>query len=177
MGNIIQIQYYSSPCGEIILGSFEGKLCLCDWMGEERRALIDRRIQKYLHSDYEKGESEVIIRTVNQLDEYFAGKRTTFEIPLLFAGTDFQKAVWNELLQIPYGKTISYKVLSEKLGNPKAIRAVSAANGANALSILVPCHRVIGSNHKLVGYAGGLSAKKQLLELEASDKLMLIPDE
>lgn len=171
MENIIQIQYYQSPCGELILGSLDGKLCLCDWMDEKRRALIDRRVQKLLHARYEISESEVIVRTVIQLDEYFAGKRKTFDIPLLFAGTDFQQTVWNALLNIPYGKTLSYAALSQKLGNLKAIRAVASANGANPISILVPCHRVIGSNQKLVGYGGGLPVKKLLLELEASDRL------
>lgn len=164
---IIQIQYYQSPCGELILGAFDGKLCLCDWMIEKRRTAIDKRIQAALQVPFEKGASETIEKTVVQLDEYFARKRTTFDIPLLFIGTDFQKAVWRELLNIPYGKTMSYGDLSQKLGNPKAVRAVAAANGANPISILVPCHRVIGSNHKLVGYGGGLMAKKGLLALEA----------
>ncbi len=108
-----------------------------------------------------------------QLDEYFSRKRTAFDIPLAFIGTDFQKAVWNELLNIPYGTTISYAKLSQRLNNPKAIRAVAAANGANPISIFVPCHRVIGSNHKLTGYGGGLAAKKILLELEAGIKYLL----
>ena len=105
------------------------------------------------------------------MDEYFGRKRTAFDIPLFFAGTDFQKTVWKELLNIPYGMTLSYGDLSRKLGNPKAIRAVAAANGANPISILVPCHRVIGSDRKLVGYGGGIPAKKILLELELSDKV------
>ncbi len=150
MENIIWVQNYQSPCGELILGSLDGKLCLCDWMDENRRALIDRRLQKVLHARYETGESEVIVRAVAQLDEYFAGKRTEFDIPLLFAGTDFQRTVWNALLNIPYGKTVSYATLSQDLGKLKAIRAVAAANGANSISILVPCHRVIGSSQKLV---------------------------
>ena len=105
-----------------------------------------------MQASYKEGISEVITRTIGQLDEYFAGRRTTFDIPLLLVGTDFQKTVWNELLNIPYGKTISYAGLSQKLGNPKAIRAIASANGANPISILVPCHRVIGSDRKLVGY-------------------------
>lgn len=124
MENIIWIQNYQSPCGELILGSLDGKLCLCDWMDENRRALIDRRLQKVLHARYETGESEVIVRAVAQLDEYFAGKRTEFDVPLLFAGTDFQRTVWNALLNIPYGKTVSYATLSQDLGKLKAIRAV-----------------------------------------------------
>lgn len=171
MKNVIQVQYYQSPCGELILGSYQGKLCMCDWNREGRRALIDRRMQKLLHADYEKSSSEVIVRTIIQLDEYFGRKRTAFDIPLFFVGTDFQKTVWKELLDIPYGMTLSYGDLSRKLGNPKAIRAVAAANGANPISILVPCHRVIGSDRKLVGYGGGIPAKKILLELELSDKV------
>ena len=101
---MIQIQHYESPCGELILGSFEGKLCLCDWMFEKRRASIDKRIQKALGADYEEGVSDVIRETIIQLDEYFARQRKTFDIPLVFTGTEFQNSVWQELLDIPYGK-------------------------------------------------------------------------
>ena len=137
------------------------------------RAIIDKRLQNTLHAKYEIGNSEIITEAMAQLDEYFSRKRTTFDIPLAFIGTDFQKAVWNELLNIPYRTTISYTKLSQRLNNPKAIRAVAAANGANPISIFVPCHRVIGSNHKLTGYGGGLAAKKILLELEAGIKYLL----
>lgn len=98
------------------IGGISGKLCLCDWKIEERRIIIDRRIQKELQASYKEGISEVITRTIGQLDEYFAGRRTTFDIPLLLVGTDFQKTVWNELLNIPYGKTISYAGLSQSWG-------------------------------------------------------------
>lgn len=170
----IQIQYYQSPCGELILGSFENELCMCDWTSEKRRAVIDKRIKSLLHADYEIGSSEVIEKAILQLDEYFTHKRKTFDIPLLFVGTDFQKTVWRELLRIPYGTTVSYGELSKKLGNPKAVRAVAASNGANSISILIPCHRIIGSNHKLTGYAGGLEAKKFLLELESPSLKLLL---
>lgn len=169
----IQIQYYQSPYGELILGSFEGKLCMCDWMNEKRRASIDKRIKSTLQANYEINSSEVITKIIAQLDAYFSRQRRTFDIPLLFVGTDFQKAVWGELLKIPYGTTLSYGKLSENLGNPKAVRAVAAANGANPISILVPCHRVIGSDHKLTGYGGGLAAKKGLLELESDSRTLL----
>ena len=167
--NTVQIQYYQSPCGTLILGSFENKLCMCDWVvSEERRAAIDKRIQKALNAQYAIENSEVITQTISQLDEYFSRQRTTFDIPLLLIGTEFQKSVWNELLNIPYGTTISYAQLSQRLDNPKAIRAV-----ANSISILIPCHRVIGSDHKLTGYAGGLVAKKTLLELESNERRLL----
>ena len=104
----------------------------------------------------------------NQLKEYFAGTRKEFDVPLDIEGTDFQKKVWNELQNISYGKTISYKTLSEKLGDVKAIRAVGKANGQNPIAILIPCHRVIGANGSLVGYAGGLAIKEKLLHLEGA---------
>jgi methylated-DNA-[protein]-cysteine S-methyltransferase len=104
----------------------------------------------------------------NQLKEYFAGTRKEFDVPLDIEGTDFQKRVWNELQNIPYGKTISYKSLSEKLGDVKAIRAVGKANGQNPIAIIIPCHRVIGANGSLVGYAGGLAIKEKLLHLEGA---------
>ncbi len=173
MKNTIQIQHYSSPCGEIILGSYNNRLCLCDWQIEKRRKSIDERIQKGLNAEYEVMESEMIEKAIIQLDEYFDRKRTIFDVPLLLVGTDFQKAVWNKLLEVPYGTTESYAKLSKRLGNPETIRAVAAANGANAISIFVPCHRIIGSNHKLIGYGGGLPAKKRLLELESPNPQLL----
>ncbi len=104
----------------------------------------------------------------NQLKEYFAGTRKKFDVPLDVEGTDFQKRVWKELQKIPYGKTISYKILSEKLGDVKAIRAVGTANGKNPIAIIIPCHRVIGADGKLIGYAGGLYIKEKLLHLEGA---------
>lgn len=106
------------------------------------------------------------LETQKQLEEYFAGKRKTFDLPLDIAGSDFQRKVWKELLAIPFGKTISYRELSIRIGNVKAIRAVGHANGQNPLPILVPCHRVIGSDGSLTGYGGGLWRKKDLLALE-----------
>lgn len=100
------------------------------------------------------------------MDEYFRRERRAFDIPLLFAGTEFQNKVWDMLLQIPYGRTVSYAGMALSLGMPKAVRAVANANGANAISIFAPCHRVIGSDGSLTGYGGGLDAKRFLLELE-----------
>lgn len=162
----IEVQYYHSPAGELILGSFRDELCLCDWLLEKRRDRIDHRIQNNLGATYSIGSSAVIEKAFAELDDYFARRRTTFDIPLLFVGTDFQKRVWSKLLELPYGQTISYGEMARQLGCPKAVRAVANANGANALSIFAPCHRVIGSNSRLVGYAGGLEAKRILLELE-----------
>lgn len=110
---------------------------------------------------------DLLIRCVEELIQYFHGERKHFEVPVNQGGTDFQQRVWNELTVIPYGKTISYLELSRRLGDSKAIRAAAAANGRNNIAIIVPCHRVIGSNNSLVGYAGGLWRKKWLLEHES----------
>ena len=137
----IQIQHYEAPCGELLLGSIGDRLCLCNWTVEKHPGRVDKRA-------------------------YFRRERTTFDLPLLFAGTDFQKRVWDLLLTIPYGETLSYGELARRLGLPNATRAVANANGANAISIFAPCHRVIGSDGTLTGYGGGLAAKRFLLELE-----------
>ena len=170
MNDIITITYYKTPVGELILGSYKNKLCLADWRYRKMRTAIDLRLQKHFETKYVIGNSKIIEETIKQLDAYFKKERTYFEIPLLFAGTDFQKKVWNSLINIPFGKTESYLGLSKKLGNEKAVRAVATANGANAISIIVPCHRIIGKNGDLVGYAGGIQAKKKLLELENAIK-------
>jgi len=168
MSKVIEIQNYKSPIGEIILGSFDNKLCLADWKYRKMRDSIDNRLKKGLKAEFIEKPSSIIEKTIKQLTEYFNDNRKQFDIDLLFVGTDFQKIVWKELIQIPYGKTNSYLELSKKINNEKAIRAVASANGANAISIIVPCHRIIGSNGKLVGYAGGLTAKKKLLQLEGA---------
>lgn len=123
-------------------------------------------MQTLLNAGYTEMTSEIIEETRRQLDEYFWHERQAFDIPLLTAGTEFQKSVWNSLMEIPYGQTITYGELATRLGKPAAVRAVANANGANAISIIIPCHRVIGSNNTLTGYGGGLEAKKFLLELE-----------
>lgn len=110
--------------------------------------------------------SVVTIEAARQLDEYFARRRTQFDVPLRFAGTPFQLRVWHALLEIPYGQTVSYGELAWQVGVPSAVRAVANANGANAISIFAPCHRVVGSTGSLTGYGGGLAAKQFLIELE-----------
>jgi len=109
----------------------------------------------------------MVIQCVEELIQYFHGQRRSFDLPISQIGSTFQQKVWNELSGIPFGKTISYLELSRRLGDSKAIRAAAAANGRNNVAIIVPCHRVIGSNNKLVGYAGGLWRKKWLLDHEA----------
>lgn len=166
--NQIVISNYKSPVGELIIGSYDNKLCMCDWRYRKMRTAIDKRLKSDLKADFVEGDSEVIIEAISQLESYFSGKRKEFNLPLHLVGTDFQKQVWNALLKIPFGKTLSYSALSESLQNPGAIRAVASANGANAISIIVPCHRIIGADGSLTGYAGGLPAKKKLLQLEGA---------
>lgn len=164
----IEIQYFQTAVGELIIGSFSNQLCLCDWRYRKQRKQIDDRLAQGLGASYAFAESEVAANTKAQLNEYFSKQREAFSIPLLLVGTDFQKSVWNTLLQIPYGTTETYLGLAKRMGNEKAVRAVAAANGANALSIVIPCHRVVGAKGELVGYAGGIDAKKALLCLEGS---------
>ena len=116
--------------------------------------------------DFEEVVPEVIHRCVDELIEYFAGKRRDFSVPINQEGTDFQQRVWKELYEIPYGKTISYADLAKKLGDPKCIRAAAAANGKNKIAIIVPCHRIIGTDQSLVGYAWGKARKRWLLQHE-----------
>lgn len=113
-----------------------------------------------------EGESETIRAAILQLEEYFAGERKGFTMPLLFSGSEFQNSVWEELLKVSYGETLSYGELARRVGNPRGVRAVASAVGANPISIFVPCHRIIGSDGSLTGFAGGLDAKTALLKLE-----------
>ena len=166
MQHQIHIEYFKTSFGELLLGCFNNQLCIADWRFRKMRTAIDQRIQSALDAIYTEESSPIIEETKIQLNQYFEGKRTEFDIPLLLVGTDFQKKVWQALIEIPFGKTETYLGLSKKLNNEKAIRAVASANGANAISIIVPCHRIIGSNGDLVGYAGGLTTKMKLLALE-----------
>lgn len=162
----ILIQHYESPCGTLLLGTLYDQLCLCDWADRSDRQSIDRRIQRGLHAHYADGRSLTHLFAEAQLTEYFSGKRSRFSVPLLQVGTPFQRLVWNQLLFQPYGTTLSYSRLASLVASDAATRAVSSAVGANALSIFIPCHRIVGKNHDLVNYAGGLEAKYYLLNME-----------
>lgn len=170
MSEAIITTSFKTPVGELILGSFQNELCLCDWKYRKMRAAVDKRITAGLNAEFREGDSSVLQQTIEEMSDYFDGHRQTFDVPLLLVGTDFQKQVWDELVKIPFGETSTYLTLSQKLGNEKAIRAVASANGANAISILIPCHRIIGHDGSLVGYAGGLPAKRKLLDLEMKEK-------
>ena len=162
----ISIQYFKSPLGEMILGSYKNTLCMADWRYRKTRTTIDSRLQKGLSATYVEEESPVLTLAKEELEAYFKGLRKTFDVPLLMVGTEFQKSVWQALPKLPFGTTASYLDLAKGVNNEKAVRAVASAVGANAISILIPCHRIIGSDGSLTGYAGGLDAKKELLEIE-----------
>lgn len=151
--------YMDSPVGQLQLVANETALVAVLWDCEK-----SNRVR--LATLVEDPQHPVLIEARRQLQEYFAGQRNVFELPLDFAGTDFQKKVWQALLNIPYGQTRSYREIAEQVGNVKAVRAVGAANGKNPISIIAPCHRVIGSSGKLVGFAGGLDKKEILLNIE-----------
>ena len=173
MENLISLQHYDSPCGRLVLASFADRLYLCDWSDNPFAERNRRRIEKYLKATSKTETTSVLEDTKRQLDEYFASKRKAFDIQLCLVGTDFQHKVWNALRSIPYGSTKSYKDIAQCIGKPKAVRAVAGAIGANAISILITCHRVIGSNHSLTGYAGGLEAKRGLLGMETQERKYL----
>lgn len=167
----IHIQYHKTKIGEMILGSFDDKLCLLDFRYRKMRQRIDNRIKKGLKSDYIEKDTSVLSETRVQLDEYLCGARQEFTVSLETVGSDFQKSVWEALIKVPYGFTSSYSQLAKDIGNFNAVRAVANANGANCIGIIIPCHRIIGSNGELVGYAGGLPVKKRLLKLESNYNL------
>lgn len=170
---IIYTQVYHSPCGDLLLGSLGDQLCLCDWTNRRNADAVLSRLCRHLHAEITNGNSAVIDMAISQLEEYFQGIRCAFSVPLLFAGTAFQQAVWSSLLTIPYGETITYLQLARRLHCPQSVRAVANAVGANAMSVFVPCHRIIGTNGTLTGYAGGLPAKRFLFQLESSQNTLL----
>lgn len=152
-------KYMPSPVGKLTLISGDNQLTAVLWEN-------DRPNRVQATPDLENNTHPVLLEAEKQLQEYFDGQRNQFDLPLNPIGTDFQKEVWRVLASIPYGSTLSYADIARKLGNLKAVRAVGAANGRNPLSIIVPCHRVIGTDGKLTGFAGGLEAKAWLLSRE-----------
>ena len=148
---------YEYPMGVIGIAETDGSIT---------HLFFESNADKNAPSDFERRETPLIKKAAKQLKEYYAGKRREFDLPLEFAGTDFQKLVWAALLTIPYGETRSYGQIAAQIGKPKAARAVGMANNRNPISIIIPCHRVIGHDGKLVGYGGGLPLKQHLLELE-----------
>jgi len=156
-----------SPVGNLKLVASDEGLVAILWQNEKlSRVPLNELVEDTVHP--------ILLDTERELGEYFAGKRKTFSVPLDMRGTSFQKNVWQALLAIPFGETRSYGQLAKQLGNPQAMRAVGAANGRNPISIIVPCHRVIGSSGKLTGFAGGLETKAYLLNLEESGARLFV---
>jgi len=170
--NQINIQYYKTTIGELILGSFDKRLCLLDFRYRKMRITVDNRIKNGLKTEFIEQDDEILEQTRKQLDEYLNGDRKEFDIPLLMVGSDFQKSVWNALMKVSYGATSTYLQLAKDINNKKAVRAVASANGANSIGLIIPCHRIIGSDGKLVGYGGGLPVKKRLLKLEQNNSVL-----
>ncbi|MEZ3497931.1 methylated-DNA--[protein]-cysteine S-methyltransferase [Pantoea sp. KPR_PJ] len=162
------VKRVSTPVGELKLVASERGLAGILWKNDDPHgARFLPQIQDASHP--------ILIETERQLREYFAGERRDFTLPLDFIGTAFQKKVWNALVTIPFGETRSYSEIARQIGHPQAVRAVGAANGRNPLSIVAPCHRVIGANGKLTGFAGGLEVKAFLLDLEMPQKAVMLP--
>ena len=153
-----KVWFYDFPIGKVGIAEENG--CITDLFFERTQA----------PEEWTREESGLIKRAAGQLREYFAGTRREFDLPLAPAGTGFQLRDWEALRGIPYGETCSYKEIAAAIGNPKACRAVGMANNRNPISIFIPCHRVVGADGKLVGYGGGLDAKRYLLELEQKYK-------
>ncbi len=165
--NTIRLAKYESPAGTLLLGSYAEALCMCDWCIGMRSENTLRRLSTQLCAKpVSYAASKILEQAATELDEYFRGVRVRFETPLMFSGTPFRQKVMEQLHSIPYGETISYSELSCRLGRPRAVRATASAVAANPLSLFVPCHRVIASSGALAGYAGGLDAKKCLLQME-----------
>ena len=164
--NQINIQYYKTKYAHFILGSVENKLCLLDFKYRKMRTTVDNRLKKGFEAQFIEQDDEILKETRRQLDEYFDMTRKEFNIPIITVGTDFQESVWEALIKVPYGTTSTYLQLAKDINNEKAVRAVASANGANSIGLIIPCHRIIGSNGELTGYGGGLPLKKRLLKLE-----------
>lgn len=147
------IYFYEFPIGRLYIEEEAGKVI---YVGNSIKSLIGKELE----------ETELILLTKTELDEYFLGKRTEFTIPILMKGSEFMLSVWKELQKIPYGATTTYGEIAKKIGNRRASRSVGMACGANDIMIIVPCHRVIGKNKKLTGFSGGLDIKEKLLKLE-----------
>ena len=163
---MIKTKKIDTPIGEMIAGATDEGICLLEFSDRSRLAKEYKDLARLLASSVEEGENNHLNDLEEQLKEYFSGTRKEFNIRLVLPGTPFQQAVWEELLTIPYGTTRSYQEQADRLKKHESVRAVANANGMNRVSVIIPCHRVIGSNGNLTGYGGGLKRKKWLLDHE-----------
>lgn len=170
----IAYSYYDSPCGRLVVGAADGRICLCDW---QRQGLIGptaKRLNSRTAVEVPPDSCPPIRETLAQLKRYFEASLSHFDLPLQPEGSDFRLLVWKALMQIPYGKTRSYSDIAKAIGRPEAVRAVANAIGANPISIIIPCHRVIARSGAIGGYAGGADKKRFLLELEQADSFRVL---
>ncbi len=167
--NVILISRITTPLGPMFVCATDEGLCMLEFTDRKMLETEFKDLQRLLRAKIIAGENEHIKQAKKEVGEYFEGKRKSFDVKLNAPGTDFQKSAWQCLHTIPYGETATYQYQAEKLKNPKAVRAVGTANGANRISIIIPCHRVIGKDGKLTGYGGGLERKRWLLEHEKSN--------
>ena len=158
---------YSSPCGDLLLGASDSVLVCCDWRSAWERSISSTALEELLAPPADAVNEAVLTEAVSQLSAYFLGERRFFDLPYRVEGTAFQRSVWQAIGLISYGKTSTYGALAEVIGRTKAFRAVGAATGANQLSIIVPCHRVVGTTGSFSGYRGGRLAKEYQLHHEA----------
>lgn len=163
---------YRTPCGLLLLGAVEGRLCLCTWLDEGENDAEEYATEEHLQ---DPADTRVLQEAFRQLHEYFSGQRREFSLPLRMEGTPFQQKAWRAMQTIPYGQTISYAEEARRAGHPTALRAIGNANHRNPIAIIVPCHRVVASHGKIGGYGGGLDRKRFLLSLECSDILLRTP--
>jgi AraC family transcriptional regulator, regulatory protein of adaptative response / methylated-DNA-[protein]-cysteine methyltransferase len=163
---MITVTKIKTNLGIMIAGAVDEGICLLEFSDRRMLKTEYKDLTKYFNTTIQEGESKHFDAVRSQLEEYFEGSRKEFSLPLVTPGTPFQQAVWKELMNIPYGTTRTYLQQSEALGKPGSIRAVAHANGMNRIAIIIPCHRVIGSDGHLTGYGGGLKRKKWLLDHE-----------
>ena len=164
--NIVQVTRILTPLGPMLAGATDKGICLLEFVDRKMIETQLNRIRNIFKAELIPGQSKYFRDLREQIDEYFKGERKVFNIPLSIDGTEFQKKAWKALIKIPYGKTVSYEHQAKVIGNSKAVRAVAKANGDNRISIIIPCHRVIGKDGSLTGYGGGIWRKKYLLDLE-----------
>ncbi len=162
---MISTSYFNSPLGTLFLGANEEGVVFVEFASGDK-ASLEANLKKKLKDEFVEGTNPHLAKLEVQLNDYFAGKLKKFDLPLKLTGTEFQKKVWEALLDIPFGETRSYAAQAKAIGKPSAVRAVANANGDNLISIVIPCHRVIGSNGSLTGYGGGLENKEWLLNHE-----------
>ncbi len=163
---MIKIATIESPIGALTVAAMREGICVVEFVEAGKPGVDIDGLALFYKMEKVQGTNRHIRALRKQMKDYFKGKRKEFSVPFFYHGSEFQKSVWQILLKIPYGKTITYMNLAEKLGNPKAIRAAASAVGSNPIAIIIPCHRVIGSDGNLTGYRGGLEKKRWLIDHE-----------